>query len=44
MPLGISGRVKPSPILAATYASGYPVALLARALDRESRALTSMTR
>ena len=39
-----SGRRCPSAILAAMRARGYPVALLASAEERDSRAFTSMTR
>jgi len=36
----MSGNAIPSESLAATYANGYPVALLAKAELRESRAFT----
>ena len=39
----ISSKVKPKAILAATLAIGYPVALLARAEERLTRGLTSIT-
>jgi hypothetical protein len=41
---GISSSVMPRAIFAATRAMGYPVALLARAEERDTRGLTSMTR
>ncbi len=40
----ISSRVRPIAIFAATRAIGYPVALEARAEERETRGLTSITR
>jgi hypothetical protein len=39
----ISSSVYPSPIFAATYARGYPVALEASAEDLDSLAFTSIT-
>ncbi|OPX62726.1 MAG: hypothetical protein A4E30_00697 [Methanomassiliicoccales archaeon PtaB.Bin215] len=42
--LGISSNVFPIAILAATLAIGYPVALDARADERETRGFTSITR
>ena len=44
MELRSAARLYPRPSLAATSASGYPVALEARAELRERRALTSITR
>jgi len=41
---GISSRVLPTAIFAATRAIGYPVALEARAEERETRGFTSITR
>jgi len=40
----ISSRWSPIAIFAATLAIGYPVALEASALDRETRGFTSITR
>ncbi len=42
--MGISASRRPAAIFAATRAIGYPVALEARAEDRDTRGLTSMTK
>jgi hypothetical protein len=39
----ISSNVKPTAIFAAIFAIGYPVALDAKADERETRGLTSIT-